>query len=116
MGEKKSVLIVSSDSIFASLLGRALGDGFDVHSAASDEAAFALLDSYSYACVVADLTAQSVAGRATVSRFRLNSLTIPVVALVPPHVETVVPACVVTRVSEGDPLPRLVEAITHAVT
>lgn len=102
MGAKRNVLVVSSDYTLASFLEQELRGRFDVHAAATDVAAFALLDSYSYECVVVDLSARSVAGSATVSSLRLNALTIPVVALVPAGSETVLPENAITCINEGD--------------
>jgi ActR/RegA family two-component response regulator len=115
MGVRKHVLIVSSDYTFASVLERHLGTDFDVHAAVSDVAAFALLDSYVYVCVVVDLSARSVAGRATVSSLRLNALTIPIVALVPTRLESVLPEHAVAIVNDPDPIPRLAAAVRSAV-
>jgi ActR/RegA family two-component response regulator len=115
MGVRKHVLIVSSDYTFASVLERHLGTDFDVHAAVSDVAAFALLDSYVYVCVVVDLSARSVAGRATVSSLRLNALTIPIVALVPTGLESVLPEHAVAIVNDPDPIPRLAAAVRSAV-
>ena len=111
----KNVLIVSSDSTFASILERGIGTEFEVHAAVSDLAAFALLDSYVYVCVVVDLSARSVAGSATVSSLRLNALTIPIVALVPTGLESVLPEHAVAIVNDADPIPRLVAAVRSAV-
>jgi ActR/RegA family two-component response regulator len=115
MGVRKHVLIVSSDHTFASVLERHLGTDFDVHAAVSDVAAFALLDSYAYVCVVVDLSARSVAGSATVSTLRLNALTIPIVALVPTGVESVLLEHAVAIVNDTDPIPRLAAAVRSAV-
>ncbi|MGZ5492331.1 MAG: hypothetical protein ACXW3E_01905 [Thermoanaerobaculia bacterium] len=115
MGVKNNVLIVSSDYTFASVLERHLGTDFDVHAAVSDVAAFALLDSYAYVCVVVDLSARSVAGRATVSSLRLNALTIPIVALVPTGLENVLPEHAVAIADDSDPVSRLAAAVRSAV-
>lgn len=111
MGARRNVLIVSSDYTFASVLERELGGDVDIHSAATDIAAFALLDAYSYGCVVIDLSARSVAGSATVSGLRLSALTIPVVALVPPNSETVLPEGAVACINDADPIPRLADMV-----
>jgi DNA-binding response OmpR family regulator len=115
MGVRRHVLIVSSDYTFASVLERELGSEFDVHSASSDLAAFALLDSYTYVCVVVDLSARSVAGSATVSSLRLNALTIPIVALVPEGVESVLPENAVAVVNDRDPIPQLAATVKNAI-
>ena len=78
MGVRQNVLIVSSDNTFASFLEQELGPDFDVHSAATDIAAFALMDAYTYDCIIVDLSARSSAGSATVSGLQLNALTIPI--------------------------------------
>ncbi len=108
---RRNVLVISSDYSFAGVLERELGAAFDVHSASTDVAAFALLDAYSYVCVVVDLSARSIAGGAAVSPLRLNALTIPVVALVPADVETVLPEKAIACVNDHDPIPRLAEAV-----
>jgi DNA-binding response OmpR family regulator len=113
MGARK-ILIVSSDYSFASVLERELGADFEIHSAATDIAAFALLDAYSYSCVVIDLTARSVAGSATVSGLRLSALTIPVVALVPTGTEVALPDRALICVADSDPIPRLAAMIRVA--
>lgn len=111
MGALKNVLVVSSDYTLASLLETHLNGVADVHAAASDVAAFALLDSYSYACVVVDLSARSVAGSATISGLRLSALTVPVVALVPPESETVLPAGATACVNQNEPIPRVAKLV-----
>ena len=111
MNARKNVLVVSSDYTFASILERQVGDDIDVHSATSDVAAFALLDSYSYACVVIDLSARSVAGGATVSGLRLSALTVPVIALVPPNSETVLPAGAIACVNDHDPIGKIADLV-----
>lgn len=112
---QKHVLIVSSDYTFASLLEQALGPDFDVHSAATDIAAFALMDAYSYDCIVVDLSARSSAGSATVSGMRLNALTIPVLALVPPGAENDLPPGTLACLNRDEPIPRLAEMVRNAV-
>ena len=114
MGVRRNVLIVSSDYSFASLLERELGGEFEVHSAATDIAAFALLDAYSYGSVVIDLSSRSVAGSATVAGLRLSALTLPVVALVPPGSETVLPDRALVCVTDSDPIPRLAALVREA--
>lgn len=91
MGASQHVLIVSSDDTFASELERELGASFVVHAAATDTAAFVLLDAYSYACVVADVSAQSLAGSATISSLHLNALTVPIVTAREPGPDSGVP-------------------------
>lgn len=103
----KHVLIVSSDYTFASFLEQELGPDFDVHSAATDIAAFALMDAYSYDCIVIDLSARSSAGSATVSGMRLNALTIPILALVPPAGEQTLPPGATACINRDEPIPRL---------
>ena len=115
MGVPGTILIVSSDSTFASLLERELGTDFDIHAAATDIAAYALLDAYSYACAVIDLSARSVAGSATVSGLRLGALTIPVVALVPPGNEDLLPAGAIACISGIDPIPNLARMVKSAI-
>lgn len=115
MGVGRNVLIVSSDHTFASFLERELGADYDVHSAVTDIAAFALMDAYSYDCVVIDLSARSLAGSATVSGLRLNALTIPVLALVPPGREDLAPPGAIQCVNDADPIPRLAEMVRKAV-
>jgi hypothetical protein len=110
----KNILIVSSDDTLASVLEHRLGNDFDVHAAVSDVAAFALLDSYVYVCVVVDLSARSVAGSETVSGLRLNALTIPLVALVPIGLEIVLPERAVAIVDDTDPIPRIAAAVRAA--
>ena len=112
---RRNVLIVSSDYTFASLLERELGPDFDVHSAATDIAALALMDAYSYTCVVIDLSARSVAGSATVSGLRLNALTIPIVALIPPGGETMLPQGARMCINDADPIPRLAKMVRDAI-
>jgi len=115
MGVRRNVLIVSSDSTFASLLARELGPDFDVHSAATDIAAFALMDAYVYGCVVLDLSARSLAGSASVSGLHLDALTIPVVALIPPGGENMLPLRSMACVNEGDPIPRLAKMVRDSI-
>jgi DNA-binding response OmpR family regulator len=115
MGARQNVLIVSSDHTFASLLERELGTPFEVHSASTDLAAFALLDSYSYACVVIDLSAQSVAGTATISRLQLNALTVPVVALVPSKAGIEIPERAIVCAPGHDPVASVTAAVREAV-
>lgn len=116
MNVRKNVLVVSSDYTFASVLERQLGPDVDVHAAATDVAAFALLDAYAYECVVVDLSARSVAGGATVSGLRLSALTVPVVALVPPDSETVLPEGAVACVNARDPIPRLAAMVRERIS
>jgi DNA-binding response OmpR family regulator len=111
MGVRKNVLIVSSDYTFASFLEQELGPDFDVHSAATDIAAFALMDAYTYDCVVVDLSARSSAGSATVSGMHLNALTIPLFALVPPGEEKAVPPGAAACINRDDPIPRLANMV-----
>src|SRR5450759_4491208 len=54
MGVQRNILIVSSDYTFASLVERELGPDFEIHAAATDIAAYALMDAYTYECVVID--------------------------------------------------------------
>jgi DNA-binding response OmpR family regulator len=115
MGVRKSLLVVSSDSTFASLLERELGPPFEVHSASTDLAAFALLDSYTYACVVVDLSAQSVAGRATLTSLHLNALAVPVVALVPRGVDASLPDRAIVCAPDHDPIFHLAKAVRDAI-
>jgi ActR/RegA family two-component response regulator len=105
IGLRPNVLIVSSDPTFASVLERQLGADFDVHAAATDDAAFVFLDSRSCACVVIDLCAQPA------STLRLNALTIPTVALVPAEAETLVPENAIACVNDEQHLKRLVAAV-----
>lgn len=70
MGAVQHVLVMSSDDIFASLLERELGKGFELHAAASGAAASMLLDAYTYSCVVVD---------GSVSEVDLQRLNVPVV-------------------------------------
>ncbi len=115
MDVRRNVLVVSSDHTFASVLERELGPDFDIHSAATDIAAFALMDAYSYACIVIDLSARSLAGSATVSGLRMNALTIPILALVPPGAEDVLPAGAIACVNDADPIPRLAKMVRDAI-
>ncbi len=78
MGVGRHILVVSSDNTFASLLERELGGDFEIHPAVSNVAANALLDAYSYSCVVAD---------GTVANLRLNELTVPVITLPPERID-----------------------------
>jgi DNA-binding response OmpR family regulator len=112
---RSNVLIVSSDYTFASFLERELGPDFDIHSAATDIAAYALMDAYSYACIVIDLSARSLAGSATVSGLRLGALTIPIVALVPPGSVNVLPENAIICISDSDPIPRLAQMVRDAL-
>lgn len=98
------LLIVSSDKVFASLLERQLGDAFEVHAASTDQAAFALLDAYSYACVVIDLCSHPPV-------ISVHAVTVPVVALVPPGSETRVPANVIACANDEQYIERIVEAV-----
>lgn len=111
----KNVLIVSSDYTFASFLEQELGPDFDVHSAATDIAAFALLDAYAYDCIVIDLSARSPAGSATVSGMRLNALTIPLLALIPPGGEDTLPPGAIACVNRDEPVPRLAAMVRKAL-
>jgi DNA-binding response OmpR family regulator len=115
MGVQKNILIVSSDYSFASLVERELGPDFEIHAAATDIAAYALMDAYAYACVVIDLSARSVAGSATVSGLRISALTIPVVALVPPGSEDRLPPGAIACISDADPIPYLARMIREAI-
>lgn len=107
----RRILFVSSDSVAASFLERQLGSGFEVHAAATDEAAFALLEAYRYDCVIVDLCARSTAGPAIASTIHLNALTAPVVAIVPAEAETLLPANAVACVNDADAMTRLVAAV-----
>jgi|SRR4029079_10990515 len=113
MGGRK-ILIVSSDYSFASILERELGSDYEVHSAATDIAAFALLDMYQYGCLVIDLSSRSIAGSATVAGLRLSALTLPVVALVPPRSEITLPERSLVCVADGDPIPRVAALVREA--
>lgn len=115
MGVQRKILIVSSDPTFASLVERELGPDFDIHSAATDIAAYALLDAYAYECVVIDLSARSVAGSATVSGLRISALTIPVVALVTPGSEDRLPPGAIACISDADPIPHLARLVREAI-
>ncbi len=107
----EKILFISSDAVAASLLERQLGGSFDVHSAATDAAAFALLDAYLYCCVIVDLCARSLAGPETASTIRLNAITAPVIAIVPAGAETVLPENSVACVNDETAMERLVNAI-----
>ena len=115
MGVRRNVLIVSSDYTFASLLERELGPDFDIHAAATDVAAFALMDAYAYACIIIDLSARSLAGSATVSVVQPDALTMPVVAMVPPGRQDLVPPGAIGCTNDADPIPRLAEMVRNAI-
>ncbi len=102
------LLIVSSDKVFASLLERRIGDTFEVHAAATGEAAFALLDAYSYACVVIDLCSHPPV-------ISVHAVTIPVVALVPQGSEIHVPASVIACANDEQYVERVIEAVKSIV-
>jgi hypothetical protein len=114
-GVQRKILIVSSDYTFASLVERELGPDFEIHAAATDIAAYALMDAYTYECVVIDLSARSVAGSATVSGLRISALTIPVVALVPPGSEDRLPPGAIACISDADPIPYLARMIRETI-
>jgi len=116
MGVQKNILIVSSDPTFASLVERELGPDFEIHAAATDIAAYALMDAYNYECLVIDLSARSIAGSATVSGLRISSLTIPVVALVLPGSEDRLPPGTIACISDADPIPYLARMIREAIS
>ena len=73
------------------------------------------MDAYSYACVVIDLSARSVAGSATVSGLRLSALTIPIIALVPPGSENMLPEGAIVCVNDADPIPRVAKMVSDAI-
>jgi CheY-like chemotaxis protein len=108
---KRRILFVSSNAVAASVLEQHLGSDFEVHSAATDDAAFALLEAYTYACVVVDLCARSVAGAETASTIRLNALTPPVIAIVPAGAETVLPENTVACINDEQQMTHLVDAV-----
>lgn len=87
------------------MLERHLVQEFEVHSAATDDAAFALLDAYAYACVVVDIRAHSFTG------IRLNAITTSVIAIVPPNAESVLPPNAVACVADENVTEQLVSLI-----
>jgi hypothetical protein len=103
----RKVLIVSSDKMFASLVERQLGESLEVHAAATDAAAFALLDAYTYACVVVDLCSHPLA-------ISVNAVTVPVVALVPVAGNVPLPPNAVACASDENYLQRVAEAVKAA--
>jgi hypothetical protein len=103
----RKVLIISSDKMFASLVERQLGDAFEVHAAATDAAAFALLDAYSYACVVVDLCSHPLA-------ISVKAVTVPVVALIPAAGDVPLPPNAVACANDEDYLRRIAESVKAA--
>ncbi len=101
------MLFVSSDHVAASVLERQLGSGYEVHSAATDDAAFALLDIYRYDCVVVDLCPRSNAGAQAFSSIHLNALTTPVIAIVPAGGETILPPNTTACLNDDETIARL---------
>ena len=87
------------------MLERHLVPEFEVHSAATDDAAFALLDAYAYACVVVDMRAHSFTG------IHLNAITTPVIAIVSRDAESVLPPNAIACVDDDDSMTRLIAAI-----
>ena len=106
-GLNHRVLFVSSDHVAASVLERQLGAGYEVHSAATDESAFALLDIYRYDCVVVDLCARSSAGAQAFSAIHLNALTTSVIAIVPSGGETILPPNTFACLDDDETIVRL---------
>ena len=102
---------MSSDHVAASVLERQLGGEFEVHSAPTDEAAFALLDMYPYSCVVVDLCPRSNAGAQAFSSIRLNALTAAVIAIVAGGEETVLPQNTVACLNDDQMIDRLAAMI-----
>jgi hypothetical protein len=90
--------------MFASLLERQLGDVYEVHAAATEAAAFALLDAYSYSCVVVDLCSHPLA-------ISVNAVTAPVVALVPRDATAGLPPNVIGCINDDKYLDHVVEAV-----
>ena len=115
MGQRR-ILFVSSDEVAASLLERQLVPEFEVHSAATDEAAFALLDAYVYACVVVDLCARSTAGAGAASTIHLNAVTTPVIAIVPRDAESLLPQNAIACVNDEDSMARLIAEIRQSAS
>ncbi len=100
----RKLLIISSDRVFASLVDRQLGEAFEVHAAATEPAAFALLEAYAYAGVVIDLCSHPVA-------ISVNAVTAPVIALVPAGAETPLPPNALACKKDEEYIDRIVEAV-----
>lgn len=60
--QRRRLLFVSTDRTAASFLEHRLSPEFEVHAAATGEAAFALMDAYAYACVIVDRRTRTMTG------------------------------------------------------
>ena len=103
--EHRKVLFVSSDHVAASFLERQLGTGYEVHSAATEDAAFALLEIYAYSWVILDLSLHAF------SAIHLNALTTHVAVIVPRGSETVLPPDAIVCVQDDDTFARVAAMI-----
>ena len=70
------ILVVSSAAVLASEIEIALGPEYEVHSAATDDAAATLLNIHEYDCVVLDVRPTSSAGLKTARTARFDYPTI----------------------------------------
>ena len=90
--------------MFASLLERQLADVYEVHAAATETAAFALLDAYAYSCVVVDLCSHPLA-------ISVKAVTVNVVALVPRDAMADLPPNVIGCINDEKYITRVVDAV-----